>query len=96
MAGNPLLKNMGGMNMQQVMVQNLINNNPQLRNAYALMQRGGNPQQILQNMMAQNPQARNVIQQMQNSGMSAEQYVRNLAKQYNVNIDQFLSSFRRR
>ena len=96
MAGNPLLKNMGAMNPQQMMVQQLINNNPALRNAFSLMQRGVNPQQIMQNIMAQNPQARNVIQQMQNSGLSAEQYVRNLAQQRNINIDQFLNSFRKR
>lgn len=79
---------------QRMLLQQMVAQNPQLQAMFNMLQNGGNPQQILQNFMAQNPQARNVMAQMQNSGMNAEQYVRTLAKQYNVDIEPMIQSFR--
>ena len=54
-----------------------------------------NPQQALQNMMMQNPQMSAIMNQVKNSGMSMEQYVRQYAKQNNINIDNYINTFKR-
>ena len=96
MNGNPLLKGMNNFNPQAMLIQQMLNNNPQLRNIYSMLQQGANPQAMMQNIMNNNPQAQQVLNNMKNSGMSAEQYVRNLARQYNVNIEPMIQSFRKR
>lgn len=58
------------------------------------MMSGGNPQAMLQNAMKQNPQLQAILNQQKQSGMSMEQYVRQLAKQNGVDINpmiQFLN-----
>ena len=47
----------------------------------------GNPQALINQMLKQNPQAKAIINQMQQSGMTPEQFARQLAKQNNVDID---------
>lgn len=47
----------------------------------------GNPQVLINQMLKQNPQAKAIINQMQQSGMTPEQFARQLAKQNNVDID---------
>ena len=97
MSGNPFVTpGVKPMPMQRQMLQNIISQNPQLANAFRMIQNGGNPQQIMQNIMMNNPQAQNVINQMRSSGVSPEQYVRSLAQQYNVDIEPVLNSFRNR
>lgn len=97
MSGNPfVIPGVKPMPMQRQMLQNIISQNPQLSNAFRMIQNGGNPQQIMQNIMMNNPQAQNVINQMKCSGVSPEQYVRSLAQQYNVDIEPVLNSFRNR
>ncbi len=81
-------------NNTQDLVQQMMMRNPRLQPVAQFFQNGGNPQVVLQNILNQNPQARLLMNQMQNSGLSAEQYVRNLAKQYNVNIEPIIQSFR--
>lgn len=97
MNGNPFVNpNMRAMPMQRQMLQNIIAQNPQLANAFRMIQNGGNPQQIMQNIMMNNPQAQQVMNQMKTSGLTPEQYVRSLAQQYNVDIEPVLNSFRNR
>ena len=58
------------------------------------MMSGGNPQVMLQNAMKQNPQLQAILNQQKQSGMSMEQYVRQLAQQNGVDINpmiQFLN-----
>lgn len=58
------------------------------------MMSGGNTQAMLQNAMKQNPQLQAVLNQQKQSGMSMEQYVRQLAQQNGVDINpmiQFLN-----
>lgn len=93
---NPLLKNMGGFNPQAMLIQEIMNKNPNLRNIYSMLQNGGNPQKIMQTMVNNNPQVRQLLSNMSRSGMSAEQYVRNLAQQYNIDINPMIESFRKR
>ena len=55
-----------------------------------MMSMGRNPQEIIQNMAMRNPQVNQIISQMKNSGMSNEQYARQLAKQNNIDINQIM------
>lgn len=58
------------------------------------MMSGGNTQAMLQNAMKQNPQLQAILNQQKQSGMSMEQYVRQLAQQNGVDINpmiQFLN-----
>lgn len=96
MNGNPILNGMNNMNPQQMMIQQILQQNPQFRNILGMLQQGANPQQLMQNMIQQNPQVKQLLNNMQQSGMPAEQYVRNLAKQYNVNIEPIIQSFRKK
>jgi len=59
-----------------------------------MMSGGGNPQMILQNAIKQNPQFNALLNQQKQSGMSMEQFVRQLAQQNGVDINpmvQFLN-----
>ncbi|MBO7712016.1 MAG: hypothetical protein J6S85_00895 [Methanobrevibacter sp.] len=60
------------------------------------MMSGGNPQAMLQNAMQRNPQLQAILNQQKQSGMSMEQYVRQVAKQQNVDIEPMLNMLRQR
>lgn len=60
------------------------------------MMSGGNPQAMLQNAMKQNPQLQAILNQQKQSGMSMEQYVRQVAKQQGVDIEPMLNMLRQR
>lgn len=55
-----------------------------------------NPQQFMQNMMQQNPQMSAMFNQQKQSGMSMEQYVKQLAKQNNIDIQPMIDMMRQR
>lgn len=65
-------------------------------NIIQMLMSGGNPQMIMQNIIRQNPQAQVILNQMQQSGMTPQQYVMQLAKQNNVNINPMLNMLRQR
>ena len=54
-----------------------------------IMKKGANPNQIIQNIVSQNPRARVYLNQMQQSGMTPEQFVRQYAKQNNIDLSPF-------
>lgn len=54
---------------------------------FQMMQMGNNPQQILNTIVNQNPQARALMNQINNSGMSPQDYLRQYAKQNNIDLD---------
>lgn len=60
------------------------------------MMSGGNPQVMLQNAVQKNPQLQAILNQQKQSGMSMEQYVRQIAKQQNVDIEPMLNMLRQR
>ena len=60
------------------------------------MMSGGNPQQMLQNAMKNNPQLGAILNQQKQSGLSMEQYVRQIAKQQNVDINPMVNFLRQR
>jgi len=93
---NPIFNGMNNINPQAYLIQQLLNNNPNLRNIYSMLSQGANPQQIMNTMVNNNPQVKGLLNQMSNSGMSAEQYVRTLAQQRNINIEPLIQSFRQR
>ena len=53
------------------------------------MRRGVNPNQIIQNIASQNPQARVLLNQIQQSGMSPQQFMKQYAKQNNIDLSPF-------
>ena len=59
-----------------------------------MLSQSKNPQQMLQNIIQNNPRASAIIKQMQSSGMNAEQYTRQYAKQNNIDIDQIVNNFK--
>jgi hypothetical protein len=61
-------------------------NNP-MQMIFQMMQMGNNPQQILNTIVNQNPQARALMNQINNSGMSPQDYLRQYAKQNNIDLD---------
>lgn len=61
-----------------------------------LMAGGGNPQQMLQNMIRQNPQVNAIFNQQKQSGMTMEQFVRQYAKQNNIDINQMVDFLKQR
>ena len=65
-------------------------------NPIQLLLGGGNPQQIIAQMVQNDPQAKAMLTQMQSSGMSNEQFVRQYAKQRNINIEPFLNMLRKK
>lgn len=65
-------------------------------NPIQLLLGGGNPQQIIAQMVQNDPQAKAMLTQMQSSGMSNEQFVRQYAKQQNINIEPFLNMLRQK
>lgn len=69
------------------------NNNP---NIFQMLMSGMNPNAIMQNVIQSNPQAQVILNQMQQSGMSPKQYVEQLARQNNVNLNPMLNMLRQR
>lgn len=69
-----------------------MNGNPM--NILQMLMQSKNPQQMFQNMIQNNPKANAIIKQMQSSGMSAEQFTRQYAKQNNIDIDQIVNDFK--
>ncbi len=57
-----------------------------------VIQMGNNPQQFLTNMMRQNPQLNAMFQMGQKSG-NMEQFVRQYAKQNNIDIQPMIDMF---
>lgn len=76
------------------MNNNFIGNNN--NNIFQMLMSGMNPNQIMQNIVTQNPQAQVILNQMQQSNMSPQQYVMQLAKQNNVNLNPILNMLRQR
>ena len=74
---------------------NNYGNNP-LNMLMQMMTMGNNPQQIIQNVIRQNPQAQMVFNQMQQSGMTAQQYVMQYAKQNNIDINPLINFLQQR
>ena len=80
------------------MNNNFMGNNMPNGNNMNIMQMlmsGMNPNMIMQNVIKSNPQAQVVLNQMQQSGMTPQQYVNQLAKQNNVNLEPMLNMLRR-
>ena len=69
-----------------------MNNN----NIMQMLLSGQTPNQIMQNIIRSNPQAQVILNQMQQSGMNPQQYVMQLARQNNVNINPMLNILRQR
>ncbi len=67
-----------------------------LQSLMQMLTSGGNPKTIVEQAINQNPQVRAMFTQMQNSGMTEEQFVRQLAKQNNIDIEPIINSFRNR
>lgn len=65
-----------------------MGNNPM--NILSQIMSSGNPQQMVQNMVRQNPQINALLNQQKNSGMSMEQFVRQYAKQNNIDINPYI------
>ena len=63
-------------------------------NIMQMLMSGMNPNTIMQNIIQSNPQAQVILNQMKQSGMNPQQYVMQLAKQNNVNINPMLNMLR--
>lgn len=70
--------------------------NQQLTNLIQMINSGNNPQQIFQQMINSNPQLSPVINQIRQSGMSPQQFVMQLARQNNVNIQPLVKNLQQR
>lgn len=56
-----------------------------------MLSMGNNPQQIFQNVIFQNPQYKNILNQAQSSGLSPRDYVMQVARQRNIDIQPMLN-----
>lgn len=65
-------------------------------NIFQMLMSGMNPQMIMNNILRSNPQAKAILNQMQQSGMTPQQYVQQLAKQNNINLNPMLNMLRQR
>lgn len=65
-------------------------------NIMQMLMSGMNPSQIMQNVIQSNPQAQVILNQMQQSGMTPQQFVMQLAKQNNININPMLNMLKQR
>ena len=61
-----------------------------------MLMSGMNPNQIMQNVIQSNPQAQVILNQMQQSGMTPRQYVMQLAKQNNINLNPMINMLKQR
>lgn len=73
---------------------NIMNNN--MLSMLMQMMGGSNPQQMVQNIITRNPQMNAILQQQKNSGLNMEQYVRQIAKQRNIDIEPMIKMMRQR
>lgn len=69
-------------------------NNQVLNQFMQMLQMGNNPKQFMTNMLNQNPQAMAMFKQAYKSG-NMEQFVRNYAKQNNIDIQPLIQMFGR-
>ena len=65
-------------------------------NIMQMLMTGGNPQMIMQNIIQSNPQAQVILNQMKQSGMNPQQYVMQLAKQNNIDLNPMLNMLKQR
>lgn len=72
-----------------------MNGNP-MQMLMQMLSSGQNPQIMMQNMLQNNPRVNAVLKQVQQSGMSMEQYVRQYAKQNNIDIEPMINALRKR
>jgi len=70
-----------------------MNNN---MNIMQMLMSGMNPNAIIQNIIQSNPQAQIILNQMKQSGMNPQQYVMQLAKQNNVDLNPMLNMLKQR
>lgn len=70
-----------------------MNNN---MNIMQMLMSGMNPNAIIQNIIQSNPQAQVILNQMKQSGMNPQQYVMQLAKQNNVDLNPMLNMLKQR
>ncbi len=70
-----------------------MNGNP-MQLLMQLMSSGKNPQAMVEDMMRKNPQFNAMLNQQRQSGKSMEQFVRQYAKQNNIDIDSMLNMLR--
>jgi len=70
-----------------------MNENP-MQIIMQMLNGGFSPQNIIQNIMQSNPQMQVVLNQMKSSGMSNEQFVRQYAKQHNIDINPYINMFK--
>lgn len=61
-----------------------------------LLNSGNNPQSIVNNLISQNPQMRAIVSQAKQSGMSMQDYVMNVAKQRNIDIQPMINALKQR
>lgn len=61
-----------------------------------LLNSGNNPQAIVNNLISQNPQMRAIVSQAKQSGMSMQDYVMNVAKQRNIDIQPMINALKQR
>lgn len=72
-----------------------MNNNP-MQMLMQILQMGNNPTAMVQNMINQNPQMNFVLNQMRTSGLSPQQYVMQVAKQQNIDIQPLINILNQR
>lgn len=61
-----------------------------------MMTMGNNPQQIIQNLITQNPQYKNILNQAQASGLNPKDYVIQVARKQNIDIQPMLNMLAQR
>ena len=70
-----------------------MQNNPMIK-MFQMLQQSQNPMGMMQNMFGKNPQFQHVMKMVQGkSPKELEQYVRNVAKTQNFDLDKFFSQF---
>lgn len=81
-----MMNNMGGnTNLPQI--------NQDMMNLVNMLKNSGNPTQMLQAMIGQNPQMQPLINMLKR-GATPEQLVRQICRERNINVDEFMSQFR--
>ena len=65
-------------------------NNP-LQMLMQLLQMGNNPNAIIQSVVSKNPQMNFLLNQMKTSGLTPQQYVTQIARQQNIDIQPLIN-----
>lgn len=68
-------------------------NNP-LQILFQLLQSGNNPQSLIENLARQNPNVNAVLSQVKQSGMSYEQFAKQLASQRNIDLNSLVANIK--